>query len=248
MGYCPQAVVLNEALTVDQHLDYFRAAYRLADLGRAHALVERLAYAQYRRTLVGTLSGGTQQKLNLTLALMHDPAVLLLDEPYQGFDWETYLRFWQIAADLRARGKAILVISHLIFDQRRFDTVYQLQDGRLQLVTSPIAYYDGGGPLMLRAWVTSVRYALIEQARNRFALACWSSSCRCGMGCSARFPSTRFRSAPPNRSSGQRPRPHGADLGLQRHHAHRGLHDLRIDPPEHAIRPSSCAVGYPSRC
>ncbi len=70
---------------------------------------------------------------------MHDPAVLLLDEPYQGFDWETYLRFWEIAADLRARGKAILVISHLIFDQQRFDTVYQLQDGRLQPVTSPVA-------------------------------------------------------------------------------------------------------------
>ena len=139
LGYCPQAVVLNEALTVDQHLDYFRAAYRLADLGRAYALVERLAYAQYRRALVGTLSGGTQQKLNLTLALMHDPAVLLLDEPYQGFDWETYLRFWQIAADLRDRGKAILVISHLIFDQQRFDAVYQLQDGWLQPVTSPIA-------------------------------------------------------------------------------------------------------------
>ena len=139
LGYCPQAVVLNEALTVDQHLDYFRAAYRLADLGRADALVEALAFAQYRRAPVGTLSGGTQQKLNLTLALMHDPAVLLLDEPYQGFDWETYLRFWQIAADLRARGKSILVISHLIFDQQRFDTVYQLHDGRLQPVTSPVA-------------------------------------------------------------------------------------------------------------
>ena len=44
----------------------------------------------------GALSGGTRQKLNLTLALMHDPGVLLLDEPYQGFDWETYLRFWDL--------------------------------------------------------------------------------------------------------------------------------------------------------
>jgi len=40
------------------------------------------------------LSGGTRQKLNLTLALPHDPDVLLLEETYQDFDWETYLRFW----------------------------------------------------------------------------------------------------------------------------------------------------------
>jgi ABC-2 type transport system ATP-binding protein len=137
LGYCPQAVVLNDSLTVAQHLDYFRAAYRLADLGRAHELVETLAFGQYRGAPVGTLSGGTKQKLNLALALMHDPAVLLLDEPYQGFDWETYLRFWDLAADLRARGKAILVISHLIFDQQRFDAVYHLQDGQLRPMSRP---------------------------------------------------------------------------------------------------------------
>ncbi|MEO7002148.1 MAG: ABC transporter ATP-binding protein, partial [Ktedonobacterales bacterium] len=87
LGYCPQMVVLNDALTVAQHLDYFRAAYRIADTRRAYALVDQLGYRQYATTVVGALSGGTQQKLNLTLALMHDPVALLLDEPYQGFDW-----------------------------------------------------------------------------------------------------------------------------------------------------------------
>jgi ABC-type multidrug transport system ATPase subunit len=131
LGYCLQAVVLNEELTVDQHLDYFRAAYHLASLDRAHALVERLGFTQYRPARVRTLSGGTQQKLNLTLALMHDPAVLLLDEPYQGFDWETYLRFWELAGELRARGRAVLVISHLVFDRERFDQIYTLRKGLL---------------------------------------------------------------------------------------------------------------------
>jgi ABC-type multidrug transport system ATPase subunit len=135
LGYCPQAVILNDALSVDQHLDYFRAAYRIASLGRAAALVERLGLQRYRRTPAGALSGGTRQKLNLVLALMHDPAVLLLDEPYQGFDWETYLRFWELAEELRARGRAVLVISHLLFDQRRFDTLYQLEQGRLVAIT-----------------------------------------------------------------------------------------------------------------
>jgi ABC-2 type transport system ATP-binding protein len=131
LGYCPQAVVLNDALSVEQHLDYFRAAYGLADLTLASALVERLGLGQYRRAPAGTLSGGTRQKLNLVLALMHDPAVLLLDEPYQGFDWETYLRFWELAEELRARGRGVLVISHLLFDQRRFDALYRLEQGRL---------------------------------------------------------------------------------------------------------------------
>ena len=93
MGYCPQQVVLNDTLTVNQHLDYFRSAYNITSLRRAEELVEQPGYQAYRRELVGTLSGGTKQKLNLTLALMHQPETLLLDEPYQGFDRETYLRF-----------------------------------------------------------------------------------------------------------------------------------------------------------
>jgi ABC-2 type transport system ATP-binding protein len=73
LGYCPQDVILNETLTVAQHLDYFSAAYGIRDLHRANELVERLAYPSYQRATVATLSGGTKQKLNLTLALMHDP-------------------------------------------------------------------------------------------------------------------------------------------------------------------------------
>jgi ABC-2 type transport system ATP-binding protein len=134
LGYCPQTVTLNDALTVDQHLDYFRAAYEAPDLRLATDLIARLGYSAHRKTAAGALSGGTRQKLNLTLALMHDPTVLLLDEPYQGFDWETYLRFWELAADLRGRGRAVLVISHLLFDQERFDTIYSLKNGRLDLM------------------------------------------------------------------------------------------------------------------
>lgn len=133
LGYCPQEVILNESLTVAQHLAYFAAAYGIHDLRRADELVNRLVYQQYRNAPVATLSGGTKQKLNLTLALMHDPRILLLDEPYQGFDWETYLRFWDLAAELRARGCSVLIISHLLFDQQRFDALYQLRDGHLQV-------------------------------------------------------------------------------------------------------------------
>lgn len=131
LGYCPQEPVVNDNLTVEQHLCYFAAAYRIPDLRRAGELVERLGFRQFQRQTVGTLSGGTRQKLNLTLALLHDPDVLLLDEPYQGFDWETYLRFWDLVTDLRSSGKAVVIITHLVFEQDRYDVLADLTDGRL---------------------------------------------------------------------------------------------------------------------
>ncbi|MEV6481815.1 ABC transporter ATP-binding protein [Streptomyces sp. NPDC051576] len=131
LGYCPQDPVLNASLTVEQHLRYFAAAHRLPHVDRARELAALLGYGQYATSVVDELSGGTRQKLNLTLALLHDPDVLLLDEPYQGFDWETYLRFWDLVEDLRTRGKAVVVITHLVFEQDRFDLLADLTDGRL---------------------------------------------------------------------------------------------------------------------
>ena len=131
LGYCPQEPVVNENLTVRQHLRYFAAAYRLPSLQRAEALAGLLGFAEFRDVTAGALSGGTRQKLNLTLALLHDPDVLLLDEPYQGFDWETYLRFWDVVGDLRSRGKAVVIITHLVFEQNRFDVLADLAEGRL---------------------------------------------------------------------------------------------------------------------
>jgi ABC-2 type transport system ATP-binding protein len=131
LGYCPQVAVLDEALTLDQHLRYFQVAYGIGALTRAEELIDQLRCAQYRGQLVGTLSGGTRQKLSLIVALMHDPAVLLLDEPYQGFDWETYLAFWDLTDELRAAGTATVVISHLVFEQDRFDRICHLRDGRI---------------------------------------------------------------------------------------------------------------------
>ena len=132
VGYCPQQVMLNEALTVRQHLQYFAAAYHLPDFGYGEGLVGRLGYETYLDRRVAELSGGTQQKLNLTLSLMQRPTVLLLDEPYQGFDWETYLRFWSLAEELRAGGATLVIISHLVFDKAKFTAIYDLRGGVLK--------------------------------------------------------------------------------------------------------------------
>ncbi|CUW32897.1 MULTISPECIES: ABC transporter ATP-binding protein [Streptomyces] len=139
-GYCPQAATLHDALTVRQHLEYFKVAYGLSDLRRAEEVMEVLRFSEYADERAGVLSGGTRQKLNLTLALMHDPRVLLLDEPYQGFDWETYQRFWDLAARLRENGRSVLVVSHLAYDAERLDVLWRLDDGTLhEQSTEPAA-------------------------------------------------------------------------------------------------------------
>ncbi|CAL9364809.1 Linearmycin resistance ATP-binding protein LnrL [Streptomyces sp. enrichment culture] len=132
-GYCPQHAVLNDSFTVMQHLRLFQAAYRLPTLARAHELMDLLAFADSGRQRAGELSGGTRQKLNLLLALMHDPQLLVLDEPYQGFDWDTHQRFWSLAARLRDQGRSIVVVSHLLHDRHHFDAVGHLRDGRLDM-------------------------------------------------------------------------------------------------------------------
>ncbi|WP_199832443.1 ABC transporter ATP-binding protein [Streptomyces pactum] len=131
-GYCPQDAVLNDALTVRQHLEFFQAAFALPDLRYAEEIMEVLGFSEYADQRAGLLSGGTRQKLNLTLALMRDPRLLLLDEPYQGFDWETYQRFWHLAARLRDAGRSVLVVSHLAYDAERLDELWRLEDGLLR--------------------------------------------------------------------------------------------------------------------
>jgi ABC-2 type transport system ATP-binding protein len=132
LGYCPQVPVLYERLSCDEHFELFGAAYRLPDdkTERIRAeLYETYGFARWATSRVEKLSGGTKAKLNLALALMHEPDLLLLDEPYAGFDWDTYLRFWDATEALRDQGRSLLIISHFITDEERFDRIVELRDG-----------------------------------------------------------------------------------------------------------------------
>jgi ABC-type multidrug transport system ATPase subunit len=132
LGYCPQQPMIWEKLTVEEHFELFARAYGLNHTAREQAvdgLLEELQFERYRRHRVEELSGGTRQKLNLALALMHEPRVLLLDEPYSGFDWETYVRFWEMSERRRDQGMGILIVSHLLAERERLDRVYELRDG-----------------------------------------------------------------------------------------------------------------------
>lgn len=134
LGYCPQTPMLWDKLTVDEHFDLFASAYSMGEEEAAASiddLLSELDFAKYRGYRIEELSGGTRQKLNLALALMHEPELLLLDEPYAGFDWETYLRFWEMSERRRDGGMGILIVSHLLSERERLDRMYEIRDGRV---------------------------------------------------------------------------------------------------------------------
>jgi ABC-2 type transport system ATP-binding protein len=133
LGYCPQIPMVWDKLTVAEHFQLFARAYGLDDRAADQAeqsLLDELQFERYRDFRVEELSGGTRQKLNLALALMHEPELLLLDEPYSGFDWETYLKFWEMSERRRDAGMGILIVSHLLAERDRLDRIYSLVDGR----------------------------------------------------------------------------------------------------------------------
>jgi ABC-type multidrug transport system ATPase subunit len=133
VGFCPQEPVLYERLTCDEHFELFGRAYGMTeqDMQRSRDdIYATLGFAEWRGARVEELSGGTRAKLNLGIALLPDPDLLLLDEPYAGFDWDTYQRFWQLTRDRRDASRSLLIISHFITDAERFDRIYDLSEGR----------------------------------------------------------------------------------------------------------------------
>ena len=132
LGYCPQQTVGYERLTCDEHFELFGHAYGMTPAQRrrsASGLYVALGFERYAATRAAQLSGGTLAKLNLGLALLPDPAVLLLDEPYAGFDFDTYLKFWGLVAARREVGRSVLIISHFVTDAERFDRIVTLRGG-----------------------------------------------------------------------------------------------------------------------
>ncbi|GAA2621723.1 ATP-binding cassette domain-containing protein [Paractinoplanes durhamensis] len=129
VGFVPQDAGTAGWLTADEHFTLFGAAAGMAprrSRSTGEHLAARLAWRPARRELTQHLSGGTRQKLNLVLGELHAPDLLLLDEPYQGFDQGTYLDFWKQVLTWRDAGRAVVVVTHLLHDLQNVDQVYDL--------------------------------------------------------------------------------------------------------------------------
>lgn len=138
VGWCPQEPLLYDRLTVAETFRLFGSGYGMSatEINEAkRRLAGQLDFEEYLDYRIDRLSGGNRQKINLSIALMHNPDVLMLDEPYTGFDWETYLTFWEVAEELADDGTAVTMISHLIEEQSRLDRIYEVRDGGIHDVT-----------------------------------------------------------------------------------------------------------------
>jgi ABC-type multidrug transport system ATPase subunit len=134
VGYCPQTPGVLDLLTAAEHLALFGRGVGLARheaLARGGPLLAELGFRARPDTVAGSLSGGARQKLNLALALVGAPDVLLLDEPYQGFDRGSYENFWEHLEAWRAQGRAVVVVTHLLAEVSRVDRVVELPAARI---------------------------------------------------------------------------------------------------------------------
>jgi len=128
-GYCPQSPGLFELLTAEEHLVMFGRGVglsRATSIDRGRRLLDGFGFPAGKPLATRDMSGGTRQKLNLALAVLADPALLLLDEPYQGFDRGTYVNFWDHCDVWRRQGKAVVVVTHMLAELGRVDRVVEL--------------------------------------------------------------------------------------------------------------------------
>jgi ABC-2 type transport system ATP-binding protein len=129
VGYCPQDPGVFGRLTIDEHLKAFGSGFGLDEadairVGRSYLDALGMPPGEDGRAM--NLSGGTRQKLNLALALLGDPDMLLLDEPYQGFDHGTYVNFWELVRGWADEGRGVIVITHMLAELDLADRVVDL--------------------------------------------------------------------------------------------------------------------------
>lgn len=119
LGYLPDDFPLYDDLTVWDYLDYFARLYRLREPRRSQRLGEVLELVQLihkRNSLIATLSRGMKQRLSLARTIIHEPILLLLDEPVSGLDPVARMQFREIIKVLQEAGMTILISSHVLSD------------------------------------------------------------------------------------------------------------------------------------
>lgn len=135
IGLIPQEIALYDELSALANLRFFGALYGLGGAALESAIgsaLELVGLADRARDLVKTMSGGMKRRLNLAGALLHDPAVLLLDEPTVGVDPQSRNAIFDNLEELRRRGKALLYTTHYMEEAERLcDRIAIVDSGRV---------------------------------------------------------------------------------------------------------------------
>ncbi|BFH14465.1 ABC transporter ATP-binding protein [Paenibacillus melissococcoides] len=140
IGYMAQSDALYPELTGEENLDFFASLFGLSKKKRS----VRIAYAAdlvqltpHLSKKVMAYSGGMKRRLSLAIALVHDPQVLVLDEPTVGIDPELRLSIWNELYRLKQEGKSILVTTHVMDEAEKCDRLAMMREGRMLTYGSP---------------------------------------------------------------------------------------------------------------
>ncbi len=164
IGYMPQAAALYPELSDRENIDFFARMYGLFNRterrDRVAAVLDLVGLSDRANWPVMTLSGGMRQRVSLACALVHEPVLLLLDEPTVGLDPELRAGFWDHFRLLAAGGATLLISSHTMDDAAHCDRLAFLHGGRIVAEGAP-------DELQRQAGSTTLEEAFLNFARRR---------------------------------------------------------------------------------
>jgi len=166
VGYMTQRFSFYEDLTIEENLDFIARLYGMT--GRKAAVqksLERLGMVERRRQLAGVLSGGWKQRLALAACLIHEPKLLLLDEPTAGVDPKARRDFWEEIHKLAADGLTVLITTHYMDEASRCHRLAYIAYGSLLARGTVAEVVRAGG---LTTWEVSGEnlWALADKIRG----------------------------------------------------------------------------------
>jgi ABC-2 type transport system ATP-binding protein len=140
IGYMSQKFSLYEDLTVLENISFFGGIYGLTDQQiktKSEALIEQLGLQSEAKKLVASLPLGWKQKLSFSVAVLHEPKIVFLDEPTGGVDPVTRRQFWDLIYAAAEKGVTIFVTTHYMDEAEYCNRISIMVDGRIEALDSP---------------------------------------------------------------------------------------------------------------
>jgi ABC-2 type transport system ATP-binding protein len=140
IGYMCQKFSLYEDLTVKENIMLYGGIYGMKKAlinERTHELLEKLHFQEYENRLISALPLGLRQKLSFSVAVLHEPRIVFLDEPTGGVDPVTRRQFWEMIYETAERGITVFVTTHYMDEAEYCDRISIMSDGKIVALDTP---------------------------------------------------------------------------------------------------------------